>query len=175
MENKNLNKEDFITLRNETIYALYKNHNLRYTDIANLKVKQLNDNGATIRLLRGKSRLINIAIPIKITENMKLLSSNREPEESIFYSPSWDNRKLSRTRVQAIISELEGKQVNIFSFGATLREEPREDKYNVRQIYDKFVVCYDNRPMSGLSMRVKDHADQIANILNLEMREQNYG
>lgn len=168
MENTALNKEDFIKLRNETIYALYKNHGLRYTDIANLKVKHIFDNGATIRLLRGKTRTFNVAISKEITKNMQLLSYNREDDETIFYSPSWKNRQLSRTRVQAIISELEGKPVKIFVYGSDLREEPTEPKYHVRELYNKYVVCYDNRPMPGLSMDVEDHAEQIANIMNIE-------
>lgn len=168
MENKALNKDDFIKLRNETIYALYKNNGLRYTDIANLKVKHIFDNGATIRLLRGKTRTFNVAISKEITKNMQLLSNNRDDEETIFYSPTWKNRQLSRTRIQNIISELEGKPVKTFIYGSDIREESTESKYHVRLIYNKYVVCYNNRPMPGLSMNIKAHAEQIADIMNIE-------
>lgn len=71
--------------------------------------------------------------------------------------------------VTKIIDKMMDKHVNDFSYGSKLREEPIEDKYHVRQLYDKFVVCYNNRPMSGLSMNSLDHAQQIANIMNKDM------
>lgn len=56
-----MNKEDFLNLRNETIYLLHTKAKLRHTDISNLQVQQISDDFLLIRLMRG-NRIFRVAL-----------------------------------------------------------------------------------------------------------------
>lgn len=146
-------------LRDNTIYLLHTVTKLSYTEITNLKAHQFDDDFITVAIKRGK-RLFKVALSKQLSVNMQLLCLGLDDNDRIF--------NLTRTSITKIINKSMGEPIEDIKNNNEVTDH-KDPGYHVKRIYDKFVVCYDNKPLNNLSMKTLEHARTIANIMNLEL------
>lgn len=156
-----LNRQEYLSLRNNTIISLYNKSKLRYTEIANLQVQDIDNNRFMVRIKRG-DRIFRVALSPIITENMKLLIEGKEESDYIFVSRK-NNKPLSRTMVTKII-----ENAKYTTFENTKVHTDINNIYSIKLVDCDYKILKNDKMVEGLSLNNKVNAIKIIDILNAD-------
>lgn len=157
-----LNRQEFLSLRNNTIISLYNKSKLRYTEIANLQVQDIDNNRFMVRIQRG-DRIFRVALSPVITENMKLLIGDKEETDYIFNSKKGNNVPLSRTMITKII-----ENTKYTTFENTKVHTDINNIYSIKLVDCDYKILKNDKMVEGLSLNNKVNAIKIVDILNAD-------
>lgn len=157
-----LNRQEFLSLRNNTIISLYNKSKLRYTEIANLQVQDIDNNRFMVRIQRG-DRIFRVALSPVITENMKLLIGDKEETDYIFNSKKGNNVPLSRTMITKII-----ENAKYTTFENTKVHTDINNIYSIKLVDCDYKILKNDKMVEGLSLNNKVNAIKIVDILNAD-------
>ncbi len=155
--NKSTEKE-YRTIRNNIIVELHK-RNLKYSEISNLQVQDIDNSFALIRIQRG-DRVFRMAISPQITSGLKVLTKYKDNKDYIFTKDLINEKSLSGTMIAKIIKKhkamvMDHKGVNT-------------EIYTVERVCDKYVIYKNGRVIEGLVLNTMVNALRIRDILNAD-------
>lgn len=153
---------EYRKLRNEIIYKLNK-MNLRYSEIAKLKVQDIDNSFFLIRIKRG-NRVFRIAISKEISEKLKVLTKYKDDKDYVFTKDLISNEKLSETMITKIIKKYSLKEINTTEKDTKVSKE----KYIIEKVCDKYVIYQGGRVIEGLLINNMINAIRICEILNAD-------
>lgn len=162
-----LSKKEFVEIRNATITSLYNKSKLRYTEIANLQVQDLDENKIMVRLQRG-DRIFRVALSPLISDNLKLLAEGKKFDEYIFNSKQGNQKPLSRSAVTKIIDKSES-----VPYG-TKQNDCEGNRYTVENVVCDYGVFKDGILIKELIFNDKHNAMMVSNILNADTNYKRY-
>ena len=153
---------EYRKLRNEIIYKLNK-MNLRYSEIAKLKVQDIDNSFFLIRIKRG-NRVFRIAVSKEISDKLKILTKYKDDKDYVFTKDLINNEKLSETMIVKIIKKYNSKEMNITENDTKASKE----KYVIEKVCDKYVIYQGGRVIEGLLINNMINAIRICEILNAD-------
>lgn len=142
------------TRKNETL--IYENK-LRYTEIENLQIQDIDKFFALIRIQRG-NRVFRAAISQRISEKMKLLMKYKDKKSYIFTKNLIEDKPISRTMITKIIKRHKKDDSSY--------ENIIKPVQTVERVCDKYMIYKNNRVIEGLAINNITNALRICDILN---------
>ena len=156
--NKSTEKE-YRTIRNSIIVELYK-RNLRYAEISNLQVQDIDNSFALIRIQRG-DRVFRMAISPQITAGLKALTKYKDNKDYIFTKDLINEKPLSGTMIEKII-----KKYN--AIGIKQSEIKIKEVHSIEKVCGKYLIYKNGRAIEGLVVNSMVNALRIRDILNAD-------
>lgn len=156
--NKSTEKE-YRTIRNSIIVELYK-RNLRYAEISNLQVQDIDNSFALIRIQRG-DRVFRMAISPQITAGLKALTKYKDNKDYIFTKDLINEKPLSGTMIAKII-----KKYN--AIGIKQSEIKIKEVHSIEKVCGKYLIYKNGRAIEGLVVNSMVNALRIRDILNAD-------
>lgn len=151
-------EKEYRTIRNNLIVELY-NKNLRYSEISNLQVQDIDNSFALIRIQRG-DRVFRMAISPQVTEGLRILTKYKDDKDYIFTKDLINNKQLSRTMITKII-----KKHKVMT---TDDKEANKEIHTVERVCDKYVIYKKGRAIEGLVINTMVNALRICDVLNAD-------
>ena len=155
--NKSTEKE-YRTIRNNIIVELHK-RNLKYSEISNLQVQDIDNSFALIRIQRG-DRVFRMAISQEITASLKALTKYKDNKDYIFTKDLVNEKPLSGTMIAKII-----KKHKVMAMD---HKEVNTEIHTVERVCDKYVIYKNGRVIEGLVLNTLVNALRIRDILNAD-------
>ena len=162
---KSLEKE-YRNNRNRIIVELHK-IKLRYSEISNLQLQDIDNSFCLIRIKRG-DRVFRIAISKDVSDGLKILTKYKCDKDYIFTKNLIDDKPLSRTMITKIIK-------NYNSCNDDNLENKYDDEhidkevYTVERVCNKYILYKENKPIDGLVINSMINAVKICEILNKDI------
>lgn len=154
-------EKEYRVVRNSVIVELHK-RNLKYSEISNLQVQDIDNSFALIRIQRG-DRVFRMAISPQITSLLKILTKYKDDKDYIFTKDLINNKPLSRTMITKIIEK--HKEI------VMEHKEAKKEIHTVEKVCDKYVIYKNGRVIEGLVINTMINALRIRDILNADEME----
>lgn len=157
--------KEYKSMRNKIIYKLYKK-NLKYSEIENLQVQDIDNSFSLIRIERG-NRIFRMAISKELSDDLRVLTKYKDDKDYIFTKDLINNEKLSGTMINKIVKKL--KEIENYDIEAK-NEKSLKNKaiYTVEKACDKYVIYKNGRVVEGLVINNITNALRICDILNAD-------
>ena len=157
--------KEYKSMRNKIIYKLHKK-NLKYSEIENLQVQDIDNSFSLIRIERG-NRIFRIAISKELSDDLRVLTKYKDDKDYIFTKDLINNEKLSGTMINKIVKKL--KEIENYDKEAK-NEKSLKNKaiYTVEKACDKYVIYKNGRVIEGLVLNTLVNALRIRDILNAD-------
>nr|UVN04771.1 MAG: hypothetical protein [Bacteriophage sp.] len=157
--------KEYKSMRNKIIYKLHKK-NLKYSEIENLQVQDIDNSFSLIRIERG-NRIFRIAISKELSDDLRVLTKYKDDKDYIFTKDLINNEKLSGTMINKIVKKL--KEIENYDIEAK-NEKSLKNKaiYTVEKACDKYVIYKNGRVVEGLVINNITNALRICDILNAD-------
>lgn len=152
-------EKEYRTIRNNIIVELYK-RNLKYSEISNLQVQDIDSSFSLIRIQRG-DRVFRIAISPQITAGLKTLTRYKDNKDYIFTKDLVNEKPLSGTMIAKIIkkyNEIDLKQSKI----------KIKEIHSIEKVCGKYLIYKNGRAIEGLVVNNMVNALRIRDILNAD-------
>lgn len=156
--NKSTEKE-YRTIRNDLIIKLHKK-NLKYSEISNLQVQDIDNSFALIRIQRG-DRVFRMAISQEITASLKALTKYKDNKDYIFTKDLINEKPLSGTMIAKII-----KKYNAIDIKQS--EIKIKEVHSIEKVCGKYLIYKNGRAIEGLVVNSMVNALRIRDILNAD-------
>lgn len=156
--NKSTEKE-YRTIRNDLIIKLHKKK-LKYSEISNLQVQDIDNSFALIRIQRG-DRVFRMAISQEITAGLKVLTKYKDNKDYIFTKDLIDEKPLSRTMITNIIKKY--NEIDIKQSEIKIKEV-----HSIEKVCGKYLIYKNGRAIEGLVVNSMVNALRIRDILNAD-------
>ena len=157
--------KEYKSMRNKIIYKLHKK-NLKYSEIENLQVQDIDNSFSLIRIERG-NRIFRIAISKELSDDLRVLTKYKDDKDYIFTKDLINNEKLSGTMINKIVKKL--KEIENYDIEAK-NEKSLKNKaiYTVEKACDKYVIYKNGRVVEGLVINNITNALRVCDILNAD-------
>ena len=156
--NKSTEKE-YRTIRNDLIIKLHKK-NLKYSEISNLQVQDIDNSFALIRIQRG-DRVFRMAISQEITASLKVLTKYKDNKDYIFTKDLINEKPLSGTMIAKIIKKY--NEIDIKQSEIKIKEV-----HSIEKVCGKYLIYKNGRAIEGLVVNSMVNALRIRDILNAD-------
>lgn len=156
--NKSTEKE-YRTIRNDLIIKLHKK-NLKYSEISNLQVQDIDNSFALIRIQRG-DRVFRMAISQEITASLKALTKYKDNKDYIFTKDLINEKPLSGTMIAKIIKKY--NEIDIKKSEIKIKEV-----HSIEKVCGKYLIYKNGRAIEGLVVNSMVNALRIRDILNAD-------
>lgn len=156
--NKSTEKE-YRTIRNDLIIKLHKK-NLKYSEISNLQVQDIDNSFALIRIQRG-DRVFRMAISQEITASLKALTKYKDNKDYIFTKDLINEKPLSGTMIAKIIKKY--NEIDIKQSEIKIKEV-----HSIEKVCGKYLIYKNGRAIEGLVVNSMVNALRIRDILNAD-------
>lgn len=159
-------EKEYRDIRNRVIVELHK-IKLRYSEISNLQVQDIDNSFCLIRIKRG-DRVFRIAISKNISDGLKILTKYKCDKDYIFTKNLIDDKPLSRTMITKIIK-------NYTSCNDDYLENKYDDEriekeaYTYEKVCNKYILYKENKPIDRLVINSMINAIKICEILNKDI------
>lgn len=152
-------EKEYRTIRNSIIVELYK-RNLRYAEISNLQVQDIDNSFALIRIQRG-DRVFRMAISPQITAGLKALTKYKDNKDYIFTKDLINEKPLSGTMIAKIIKKY--NEIDIKQSEIKIKEV-----HSIEKVCGKYLIYKNGRAIEGLVVNSMVNALRIRDILNAD-------
>lgn len=156
--NKSTEKE-YRTIRNNIIVELHK-RNLKYSEISNLQVQDIDNSFSLIRIQRG-DRVFRMAISPQITAGLKILTKYKDNKDYIFTKDLINEKPLSGTMIAKIIKKY--NEIDIKQSEIKIKEV-----HSIEKVCGKYLIYKNGRAIEGLVVNSMVNALRIRDILNAD-------
>jgi archaellin len=157
--------KEYKSMRNKIIYKLHKK-NLKYSEIENLQVQDIDNSFSLIRIERG-NRIFRIAISKELSDDLRVLTKYKDDKDYIFTKDLINNEKLSGTMINKIVKKL--KEIENYDIEAKNEKSLKNKEiHTVERICDKYVIYKNGRVVEGLVINNITNALRVCDILNAD-------
>lgn len=151
-------ESEYRSIRNDVIVALYK-RDFRYSEIANLKVQDIDKSFILITKRRGDS-LFRVAISREISEKIKLLIKYKSDKDYVFTKNLIEKNPMSHTMITKIVKKHKATRTDYL--------EENKSTYTVERVCDKYFIYKKGQVIEGLILNTMTNALRICDILNAD-------
>ena len=160
-EINNSTEKEYRDIRNKLIIELY-NRNIRYTEISNMKVQDIDKSFALIRIQRG-DRIFRVAISKEISYLLKQITKYKDEKDYIFTKNLIETNNLSRTMITKIIKNNEAIDID--------HTVTNQKVYKFENVCDKYIIFKNGQAIDGLVINTIANALRICDVLNADELE----
>ena len=151
-------ENEYRSIRNDVIVALYK-RDFRYSEIANLKVQDIDKSLILITKRRGDS-IFRVAISKEISEKIKLLIKYKDKTDYVFTKDLIEKKSLSHTMITKIIKK--------HKVTSEKYESVDQSTYTVERVCDKYFIYKSGQVIEGLVLNNITNALRICDVLKAD-------